>query len=151
MQWVLYTNKQNEMRFASIRRNEGSWIHTQKHSKVYKLVSSCFTKVIRWQRHLEAEKSGVRPHSCHGMVVTAAYHRIWLGLRDLCRWFLKILCMAVMILSQEETHFILIYPNHRSSVFNALIWLMLAVSECECDRVYVFLRRMNVNVFLSNH
>ena len=90
----------------------------------------------------EEENSCVRPHSYHGMVVTEAYHRIWFGLRDLCRWFIKILFMVVMILSQEETYLILIIEVRASM----RLWLMLAVRECERDRVCVFLRIL-VNVF----
>ena len=41
-----------------------------------------------------------------------------LGLRELCRWFIKILFMAVMILSPRRD---LPHPNHRSSGFNALM------------------------------
>ena len=90
----------------------------------------------------EEENSCVRPHSYHGMVVTEAYHRIWFGLRELCRWFIKILFMAVMILSQEETYLILIIEVRASM----RLWLMLAVRECERDRVCVFLGIL-VNVF----
>lgn len=102
-----------------------------------------FTQVIRWQRLWDKRGKFLRQTTLllwDGC--SEAYHRIWFGPRDLCRWFIKILFMALMILSQEETYLILIIE-----VLSSMrLWLMLAVRECERNRVCVFLRIL-VNVF----